>query len=82
MPPAVAAFVESSRRNGQPLLGPCVFHCTHRAYGVGMIDTRDVIEADRFVGSIGAGGEADVLVATASHCHGALGILSIGPLVA
>lgn len=82
MPPAVAAFVESSRRTGQPLQGPCVFHCTHRAYGVGMIDTRDVIEADRFVGSVGAGGEADVLVATASHCHGALGILSIGPLMA
>lgn len=82
MPPAIQAFVDERRSTGELLLGPCVFHCTHRAYGVGMIDTRDVIEADRFVADAGTTGPADVLVATASHCHGALGILSIGPLVA
>lgn len=78
MPPAIQAFVDERRSIGESLLGPCVFHCTHRAYGVGMIDTRDVIEADRFVEDTGTAGAGDVLVATASHCHGALGILSIG----
>ena len=29
---------------------PLVFHCTHRVYGVGMIDTSAVVEADRTIG--------------------------------
>jgi hypothetical protein len=61
---------------GADLKGPVIFHCTHRAYGVGMIDTADVVEADRFIAAEGAAG-ADVLIGTASHCHGALNVLSI-----
>ena len=78
LPPAIQGFVDEQRSAGRVLHGPCVFHCTHRAYGVGMIDTRDVIEADRVVEGAGTAGPADVLIGTASHCHGALGILSIG----
>ena len=55
-----------------------MFHCSHRAYGVGMIDTADVVEADRLVRDAAAGSPARVLVATASHCHGAVNLLSIG----
>ena len=79
MPPAIQSFVAERRLAGHELHGPCVFHCTHRAYGVGMIDTRDVVAADRLVAAAGTSGAADVLVGTASHCHGALGILSVGP---
>jgi len=79
MPPAIQAFVHERKGAGQELHGPCVFHCTHRAYGVGMLDTRDVIAADLLVAAAGTAGAADVLVGTASHCHGALGVLSIGP---
>ena len=79
MPPAITDFVDDRRRAGDELHGPCVFHCTHRTYGVGMIDTRDVLAADRLVADAGTSGPADVLVGTASHCHGALGILSVGP---
>ena len=79
MPPAIRSFVEARRLAGQELHGPCVFHCTHRAYGVGMLDARDVLAADRLVADAGTAGAADVLVGTASHCHGALGILSVGP---
>ena len=78
MPPAVRSFVNDRRAAGHELHGPCVFHCTHRAYGVGMLDTRDVLDADGLVASAGTFGPAEVLVATASHCHGALGVLSIG----
>ena len=79
MPPTIRRFVDDRRAAGHELHGPCVFHCTHRAYGVGMIDTRDVLAADRLIDAAGTEGPADVLVGTASHCHGALGLLSIGP---
>lgn len=49
-----------------------VLHCTHRAYGVGMFDTADVVVADRSIATAGERGRADVLIGTASHCHGAL----------
>jgi len=55
-----------------------LLHCTHRAYGVGMIDARDVLAADALVERAGEQAAARVLVGTVSHCHGALGILALG----
>lgn len=55
-----------------------MLHCTHRAYGVGMIDVADVLAADAFVTAAAARGPARVLVGSVSHCHGALGILALG----
>jgi hypothetical protein len=78
LPPALRAFVAAERARGQPLEGPVLFHCTHRAYGVGMIDTRDVVDADALVAHAGTAGDVSVLVGTVSHCHGALGVLRIG----
>lgn len=78
MPPAVRAATEEARRNGRNLAGPVIFHCQHRAYGVGMFDTQDVVAGDRLVQSAAATGAAEVLVGTVSHCHGALGVLAIG----
>jgi hypothetical protein len=43
-----------------------------------MIDVREVLEADALVAATAAQGAAAVLVGTASHCHGAVGLLSIG----
>ena len=76
MPDAMRFYVQSLPER-ERLLGPLVFHCSHRAYGVGMIDVDDVVEADRFVAAEGAKGRAEFLVATVSHCHGALGRLVI-----
>ena len=78
MPAAVRAHVEGERAAGHILEGPFVFHCAHRAYGVGMIDVRDVIAADRQLADVAERGPADFLVGTVSHCHGALGVLSVG----
>ena len=78
MPPAIEAFAESERAAGRPVGGPFVFHCSHRAFGVGMIDVRDVIAADAAVAMLGANGPAAILVGTASHCHGALRRIEIG----
>jgi hypothetical protein len=82
MPPAVRAYVAAERARGHDLAGPVVFHCRHRAYGVGMFDTRDVLAGDRLVAVSGAERATDVLVGTVSHCHGALSILAVGAPVA
>lgn len=78
MPPGVADYVRSERERGRELAGPAIFHCTHRAYGVGMFDTADVLAADRLVAEAGTEGAAEVLIGTVSHCHGALNVLGIG----
>ncbi|MEO6778478.1 MAG: hypothetical protein ABI194_03415 [Gemmatimonadaceae bacterium] len=78
MPRAAAELVSRSRCTEEPLEGPVIFHCTHRAFGVGMFDTRDVVAADRIVGHAAADSAASVLVATVSHCHGAFNVLHVG----
>jgi hypothetical protein len=56
-----------------------VLHCTHRSYGVGMIDVRDIQRADaEITRAATASEEARVLVGTVSNCHGALGVLRVG----
>jgi hypothetical protein len=78
MPPAIVAATEEARQHGRNLAGPVIFHCQHRAYGVGMFDTRDVVAGDALVQRTAAAGAAEVLVGTVSHCHGALTVLAIG----
>jgi len=78
LPPAIASYVASERAAGRALEGPFVFHCTHRAYGVGMLDVADVLAADRAIAERGAHGSASFLVGTASHCHGALQRIVVG----
>ena len=77
MPDAMQLYVRSLPE-AERLLGPLVFHCSHRAYGVGMIDVDTIVAADRFVTEHAARGRAEFLVATVSHCHGALGRLAVG----
>jgi len=83
MPQAARAIVARATIEGEgahvapPLHGPVIFHCTHRAYGVGMFDTREVLAGDALVASVAATVEADVVVGTVSHCHGALNLLHI-----
>ncbi|HET7186869.1 MAG TPA: hypothetical protein VFI52_01880 [Gemmatimonadaceae bacterium] len=73
LPTALAGYADGERAAGRPVEGPYVFHCAHRAFGVGMIDVRDVLAADRAIAALGAGpGRTAFLVGTASHCHGAL----------
>ena len=73
LPTALAGYADAERAAGRPVEGPYVFHCAHRAFGVGMIDVRDVLAADRAIATLGArAGRTAFLVGTASHCHGAL----------
>jgi len=79
MPVAVGAYADAERRAGRSVDGALVFHCAHRAYGVGMIDVADVLAADRVIAERAAQGQATFLLGTASHCHGALRRLVVGP---
>lgn len=74
LPPALADYAAHT----PGVQGPVIFHCTHRTYGVGMIDAASIVEADRQVAAWGAQAPCRVLVGTVSHCHGALGLLSVG----
>jgi hypothetical protein len=78
MPAAVRAYVRAEERGVSPLAGPIIFHCEHRAYGVGMFDTQQVLDGDALVADAAANDAADVLVGTVSHCHGALDVLHVG----
>jgi hypothetical protein len=72
MPEALRSYAGSLRDEGTPVADAAVFHCTHRAYGVGMVDVAPVLAADRTAQRLGAAGGFELLVATASHCHGAV----------
>lgn len=72
MPVALEQYVRAEAEAGRPMDGPYVFRCLHRAYGVGMLDVADIVDADRAIARRGAEGPASFLVGTVSHCHGAL----------
>jgi hypothetical protein len=76
IPEALRNAMSSGTGREGGLKGPIIFHCTHRAYGAGMIDASEVVAADRFIAEECAAG-GDVLIGTTSHCHGALNVLSI-----
>lgn len=83
MPVAARAYVAESEASGRPLVGPLLFHCEHRAYGVGMFDARAAVDADATLSAAVAAARPDesvrALVASVSHCHGAWSGMEIGP---
>jgi hypothetical protein len=76
MPVALTTHADRVRAAGEPL-EVAVLHCRHRAYGVGMFDTADVLAADERIRAAASEGNADVIIGTVSHCHGALTRLTI-----
>jgi hypothetical protein len=63
-----------------PTAGPFLFECRHRVHGVGMFDVAAVQAADARMAAVGAsGGTVDLIVGTVSACHGAVGVLRLGP---
>jgi hypothetical protein len=78
MPVAVREFVQAEVAAGRPMEGPYLFRCLHRAYGVGMLDVGDILDADRAIAARGTLGPAAFLVGTVSQCHGALRRIELG----
>ena len=81
MPAMAHAYLADRRAAGEAWLGPFVFHCEHRAYGVGMFQTQAVRDAGDAIVAAAADGPCVALVGTVSHCHGAFGRLVIGPII-
>ena len=77
MPRAVESYAAAARTAGDSLAGPVIFHCTHRAYGVGMFDTASAVRAETILRESARAGAVALLVGTVSHCHGALSVLTI-----
>ena len=78
LPTALRRYADDAHERDAPVGRPLLFHCTHRAFGVGMIDVRDVLAADAAIAAGGTSGQASFLIGTVSHCHGALRRVTIG----
>ena len=77
MPERLAEHARGEADRGNPVVVAALF-CRHRAYGVGMFDTREVVDADARVSTAAERGAVEVIIGTVSHCHGALTRLFIG----
>jgi hypothetical protein len=77
MPTALRDYADRETSAGREV-EVAVLHCRHRSYGVGMFDTREVLDADRRIAAAAERGQADVVIGTVSHCHGALTRVLIG----
>jgi hypothetical protein len=74
------AVTELVHRRGSTrrIAGPMIFHCRHRAFGVGMFDVDEVLAADRELDRAGrAPGPFEAVVGTISSCHGAVSALHV-----
>lgn len=80
LPVTLARHARTTTAPGAAVVGPYVFHCTHRAYGVGMIDVASVLAAEADLAHRAATGPVDAVVGTVSHCHGALSRMVVGAL--
>jgi hypothetical protein len=79
MAEALSALTRRMAR-GRPMADPVVFRCRHRAFGVGMFDATEVLAGDAAVAAAGEpGSPVGMLVGTISSCHGAVGLLELGP---
>ena len=78
LPTALRRHTVDGQARGANVGVPLLFHCTHRAFGVGMIDVRDVLAADAAIAAAGTSAQGRFLIGTVSHCHGALRRVTIG----
>jgi hypothetical protein len=78
MPTAMADYAAGPTVGDVAVGEPLILHCSHRAYGVGMIDVRDVVASDALLAARGDQAASAFLIGTVSHCHGALRRIEVG----
>jgi hypothetical protein len=71
MPAAIQVAVDTAKRQNDPFDVVAVFQTTHRLFGVGMFSAADAVRADAQIRTASSAA-LRVLVASVSHCHGAL----------
>ena len=74
---SAAGSAAGSAGGSVPLDLSLTFHCTHRAFGVGMIDVAAVLAAEARLLEESARRPVRAVVGTVSHCHGAFGVLEV-----
>ena len=72
MPAAVQAAVGNAAQQGRIYDVLAIFRTTHRLFGVGMFDAADAVSVDRAIRAAARKPELRILVASVSHCHGAM----------
>lgn len=73
MPASVRLTAARAAEQGTPYDVIALFHTTHRAYGVGMFNVTDALETETAIqNTADTSSPARALVASVSHCHGAL----------
>ena len=77
MPETARRAADDAAGRGAPYDVVATFHTSHRQYGVGMFDVADAVRADLALQHAASPAPASisVLVASVSHCHGALAAL-------
>jgi hypothetical protein len=76
LPVTIARHERDETASGRPTVAVSLF-CRHRAYGVGMFDTTEVVDAHRRIMDAAGARGVDAIIGTVSHCHGALARLTI-----
>lgn len=76
LPVTLSRHEREETASGRPSVAVSLF-CRHRAYGVGMFDTTEVIDAHRRVMDAAERGAVEAIIGTVSHCHGALARVTI-----
>lgn len=79
MPVAVELAARDAATRDEPFDVIALFTTTHRVFGVGMFDASDAVAADAAIAAVAGADRVRVLVASVSHCHGALAELESRP---
>ena len=67
-------------RRSHPTAGPLLFTCRHLTHGVGMYPLTGAFAAlDELAELVASRGQADLVIGSISACHGAMGVLRVGP---
>lgn len=75
----VAAWT-ANHATHHPTAGPVLFTCRHLTHGVGMYPVIDAFPAlDALDALVRTHGTADLVIGSVSACHGAIGVLRVGP---
>jgi hypothetical protein len=70
------------RQTAGAVSAPALFQCRHVVHGVGMYPARVAVDAfDRFR-EVANAGAAELVIGSISSCHGAIGVLRVGPAMA
>lgn len=72
MPVAVQAAAQAAELANTAYDVVALFRTTHRLFGVGMFDVCDAITADAAIARAAESAQLRVLLASVSHCHGAM----------